>query len=168
MQHDDEFQAAFWAAKRAIALAAEAAYNRHGVRSGQQFILRCLWHRDGQTPGEVAKALDLATPTVTRAASRMAAVGLLHRAPHPSDARLVRLCLTPRGRTLESIMNEEIRRLTARALEGIPEDERKVLIAVLRTITANLGDPHRRRSASPAGEAGGEDRQGGHAGGGGT
>lgn len=140
MQHDDEFQAAFWAAKRTIALAAEAAYNRHGVRSGQQFILRCLWHRDGQTPGEVAKALELATPTVTRAASRMEAAGLLHRAPHPTDARLVRLCLTARGRALESIMVEEVRRLSARALDGIPEDERKILVAALRTITANLSD----------------------------
>ena len=160
MQHDEEFQAAFWAAKRAIALAAEAAYNRHGVRSGQQFILRCLWHRDGQTPGEVAKALELATPTVTRAASRMEAAGLLRRAPHPSDARLVRLCLTARGRALESIMTEEVRRLSARALAGVPEEDRKILIAALRTITANLGDPHRRRSASPAGEAGGKDRKG--------
>jgi DNA-binding MarR family transcriptional regulator len=164
VQHDDEFQAAFWAAKRAIALAAEAAYNRHGVRSGQQFILRCLWHRDGQTPGEVARALELATPTVTRAASRMEAAGLLRRAPHPSDARLVRLCLTTRGRALESIMTEEVRRLTARALDGIPEDERKTLTAALRTITANLDDPHRRERRLPAREAGGKDSKGGDAG----
>ena len=53
-----------------------------------------------QTPGQVAKRLDLATPTVTRAATRMEAAGLLHRAPHPSDARLVRLCLTAEGRAL--------------------------------------------------------------------
>jgi MarR family transcriptional regulator, organic hydroperoxide resistance regulator len=164
VQHDDEFQAAFWAAKRAIALAAEAAYNRHGVRSGQQFILRCLWHRDGQTPGEVARALELATPTVTRAASRMEAAGLLRRAPHPSDARLVRLCLTTRGRALESIMTEEVRRLSARALDGISEEERKTVVAALRTITANLDDPHRRERRLPAREAGGKDSKGGHAG----
>ena len=138
MQHDDEFQAAFWAAKRAIAIAAEAAYNRHGVRSGQQFILRCLWYRDGLTPGEIAKQLDLATPTVTRAASRMETAGLLHRQPHPSDARLVRLCLTAKGRALEGTMREEIRELSARALHGLGDDERKTLIAALHTITANL------------------------------
>ena len=165
MQHDDEFQAAFWAAKRAIALAAEAAYNRHGVRSGQQFILRCLWYRDGQTPGEVAKALELATPTVTRAASRMEAAGLLRRAPHPSDARLVRLCLTTRGRALESIMVEEVRRLSARALDGISEEDRKILVAALRTITANLDDPHRRQRRLPAPEPGGQDSEGDDAGG---
>jgi DNA-binding MarR family transcriptional regulator len=138
VQHDNEFQAAFWTAKRAMAMAAEAAYYRHGVRSGQQFILRCLWHKDGLTPGEVAKQLELATPTVTRAASRMEAAGLLHRAPHPDDARLVRLCLTAKGRALESTIAEEIRRLTARALDGLSDDERKNLIAALNTITANL------------------------------
>src|SRR5437763_6794776 len=119
-------------------MAAEAAYNRHGVRSGQQFILRCLWHKDGLTPGEIAKQLELATPTVTRAASRMEASGLLHRAPHPSDARLVRLCLTTKGRALESTIAEEIRRLTARALDGLDADERKALIAGIQRIRTTL------------------------------
>ena len=138
MQHDDNFQTAFWETKRALAMAAEAAYNRHGVRSGQQFILRCLWHTDGQTPGEVAKRLDLATPTVTRAATRMEAAGLLRRAPHPSDARLVRLCLTAKGRALESTIADEMRRLTARALDGLDATERKALIAALHTVRDNL------------------------------
>jgi MarR family transcriptional regulator, organic hydroperoxide resistance regulator len=138
VQHDDNFQTAFWEAKRALAMAAEAAYNRHGVRSGQQFILRCLWHTDGQTPGEVAKRLDLATPTVTRAATRMEAAGLLRRAPHPSDARLVRLCLTTKGRALESTIADEMRRLTARALDGLDAAERKALIAALHTVRDNL------------------------------
>jgi DNA-binding MarR family transcriptional regulator len=138
VQHDNEFQAAFWAAKRAIAVAAEAAYNRHGVWSGQQFILRCLWDSDGQTPGEIAKRLGLATPTVTRTASRMETAGLLRRAPHPNDARLVRLCLTAKGRALETTIAEEMRRLTARALHGLDDDEQKALIAALHTIRTNL------------------------------
>jgi MarR family transcriptional regulator, organic hydroperoxide resistance regulator len=138
VQWDDEFQSAFWEAKRAISRAAEDAYHRHGVRSGQQFILRCLWDRDGQTPGEVAKRLELATPTVTRAASRMEAAGLLHRAPHPTDARLVRLCLTAKGRALEATMAEEVRKLSARALDGLDGDTRTALVQALRTVTANL------------------------------
>jgi DNA-binding MarR family transcriptional regulator len=86
---DDEwaenFLTAFWAAKRAMATASEAAYSRHGVRAGQQFILHCLWDNDGLAPGEIARRLGLATPTVTRAATRMEAAGLLRREPHPTD-----------------------------------------------------------------------------------
>src|ERR1700761_6022199 len=58
-----DFQAAFWSAKHALALASATAFSRHGVHEGQQFILRRLWAEDGQTPGEIAKALGLATST---------------------------------------------------------------------------------------------------------
>ena len=34
-----DFQSAFWAAKRAIATASEAAFGRHGVRAGELAIL---------------------------------------------------------------------------------------------------------------------------------
>lgn len=134
----DEFQTAFWGAKRAIAVAAEAAYNRHGVRAGQQFILRCLWENDGQTPGEIARQLELATPTVTRAATRMEAAGLLRRMPHPTDARLVRLVLTERGHELESAIAEEMHRLTEKALHSLTSAERKQCVRFLHEIRVNL------------------------------
>jgi DNA-binding MarR family transcriptional regulator len=134
----DDFQTAFWDAKKAITAAAEAAYSRHGVRAGQQFILRCLWETDGQTPGELAKQLGLATPTVTRTATRMEAAGLLRRAPHPADARLVRLCLTERGKELQEIMAAESRTLTARALHGLDPAARTALVESLRAVRENL------------------------------
>src|SRR6201995_1936553 len=94
-----DFQAAFWSAKHALAIASAAAFSRHGVHEGQQFILRRLWAEDGQTPGEIAKSLGLATSTVTRAATRMEATGLLAREPHERDRRLgpVRLAARRRG-----------------------------------------------------------------------
>jgi len=108
------------------------------VHSGQQFILECLWDTDGLAPGELAKRLGLSTPTVTRAASRMEAAGLLRREPHPGDARLVRLCLTERGRELEEILGKERQELTGRALRGLPDAEREQLVRLLGTIRANL------------------------------
>lgn len=134
----EEFQGAFWAAKRAMTVAGEAAYNRHGVRAGQQFILRCLWETDGLTPGEIARRLELATPTVTRAATRMETAGLLRREPHPTDARLVRLCLTDRARELESVMAEEMRGLDERALRTLDEGEREQFLRFLREVRGNL------------------------------
>ncbi|MET8155576.1 MarR family transcriptional regulator [Sphaerisporangium sp. NPDC005289] len=133
-----DFQTAFWTAKRAMALASEAAYNRHGVRSGQQFILRCLWENDGMAPGEIARLLELSTPTVTRAATRMEAAGLLRREPHPTDARLVRLLLTDRGRELESVIDEEMARLSERALRTLDAAEREQFLRFLGEIRQNL------------------------------
>jgi MarR family transcriptional regulator, organic hydroperoxide resistance regulator len=134
----DDFQRAFWSAKRAMAEASEAAFQRHGVRSGQQWILRCLWAEDGLSPGEIARRLGLATPTVTKAATRMETTGLLTRNAHPSDARLVCLCLTDRAWRLEKVVAEEMHQLAERALATLGEDERAALVRYLGEIRDNL------------------------------
>jgi DNA-binding MarR family transcriptional regulator len=134
----DDFQQAFWAAKHALSTATATAFSRHGVHEGQQFILRCLWTEDGLTPGEIARRLGLATPTVTRAATRMEAAGLLRREPHPGDRRLVRLRLTDRGSSLEEAIAAETAKLTELALATFEPDEREMVIRALRAIRRNL------------------------------
>jgi DNA-binding MarR family transcriptional regulator len=136
--YDGDFQTAFWSAKHALAHASAGAFAQHGVHEGQQFVLRCLWREDGLSPGEIARRLGLSTPTVTRAATRMTAAGLLRREPHPSDRRLVRLRLTDRGRKLEKIIDEETRQLTERALATLGTAEREALVAALEQIRRNL------------------------------
>jgi DNA-binding MarR family transcriptional regulator len=138
-QPPGDFQAAFWSAKHAMALASAAAFSRHGVHEGQQFILRRLWADDGQTPGEIAKSLGLATSTVTRAATRMEATGLLAREPHERDRRLVRLRLTARGRALEKDIDAEMDQLTERALGSFGPAERAAVVVALEKIRSNLG-----------------------------
>lgn len=133
-----DFATAFWLAKHAVAHAYTAAFARHGVYEGQQFVLRSLWREDGLPPGEVARRLGLATPTVTRAATRMEAAGLLRREPHPTDRRLVLLRLTGRGRELEKVIDAEIHRLTERALAGLSAAERDELVRALTRIHRNL------------------------------
>ncbi len=133
-----EFEDAFRLAKHALAHASISLFARHGVYEGQQFVLRRLWREDGLTPGQIAKQLGLATPTVTRAATRMEAAGLLRREPHPSDGRLVRLVLTARGRELEHVIGPEMRALTERALAGFSDAERSELVRALRRMAGNL------------------------------
>ena len=103
-------------------------------------MLRSLWREDGLTPGQIARRLGLATPTVTRAATRMEAAGLLRREPHPGDRRLVRLRLTDRGRELEKVIGPEMRALTEHTLAGFSIEERAELIRALRRIHGNLSD----------------------------
>ena len=136
-----DFATAFWSAKHALAHASATAFARHGVHEGQQFVLRCLWQEDGLSPGEIARRLGLSTPTVTRAATRMEAAGLLRREPHPGDRRLVRLRLTDRGRDLEKVIDAEMNGVTERALAGFTAAERKQLVAMLQRVRANLQAP---------------------------
>ena len=137
-QAAEDFQTAFWGAKHALSAATAAAFSSHGVHEGQQFILRRLWAEDGLTPGEIARRLGLATPTVTRAATRMEAAGLLSREPHPADHRLVRLVLTERGRSLREVIDAETDKLTERALASFTPAGREMVIRALHDIRRNL------------------------------
>jgi DNA-binding MarR family transcriptional regulator len=134
----DRFQTAFWTAKRAMAEAADAAYRRHGVRSGQQFILMVLWDEDGLSPGELARRLGLATPTVTKATHRMEAAGLVVRKPHPTDRRLVRIHLTRRGTALRKELDQEMYALSERCLATFTDDERARFVELLDRLRTNL------------------------------
>ncbi len=133
-----DFEEAFRLAKHAVANASIGLFARFGVYEGQQFVLRRLWREDGLTPGQIARQLGLATPTVTRAANRMEAAGLLRREPHPRDGRLVQLWLTDRGRELEQVIGPEMRALTEQTLAGFSDDERADLVRSLRRMHRNL------------------------------
>jgi len=135
---DDDFQSAFWNAKRAMMEASEAAFRRHGVRAGQQHILRVLWRDDCLSPGQIARLLELTTATVSKMTSRMQATGLVERRPHPSDRRLVRVCLTERGRALEEVIGEELQRVTEHALGTLGPRQRRQLVRYLGEIRRNL------------------------------
>src|SRR5262249_30417653 len=129
----------FWATKRVLANASATAFAQHGVHEGQQYVLQCLWAEDGLTPGELARRLGLATPTVTKAAARMEAAGLLRRERHERDRRLVRLILTERGHGLEEVIGHEMDRLSERALASLDHSERSTLVRYLNSVRHNLG-----------------------------
>ena len=135
---EEDFQSAFWGAKRAMMEAHEAAFRKHGVRAGQQHILKKLWAADCQTPGELAQKLDLSVATVSKMATRMEATGLVGRHPHPSDRRLVRVCLTERGRALQDVIGEEIQGVTERALASLDAQQRQELVRCLQAVRDNI------------------------------
>jgi len=111
-------------------------HGRGGRQAGQPDLEEVIHHP--QTPGEIARRLGLATPTVTRAATGMEAAGLLRREPHPGDRRLVRLLLTERGRSLEGVIAAETDKLTERALATFGPAERESVIRALAAIRRNL------------------------------
>lgn len=91
--------ALFTQASKLLREAADEAMSRHGVRVGQHIVLTALWDQDGLAPGEIARRLGATTPTIVNTATRMEEAGLVIRRADPSDARLVRLYLTPSGRS---------------------------------------------------------------------
>ena len=133
-----ELLTVFTRAAKLMRGAADVAMSRHGVRVGQNLLLEELWRSDGLTPGEMAQRLRVTTPTVVKMATRMEATGLLSRRRDPRDARLVRLYLTERGRSLREAIERELEDLETRATATLDEQERRHLSSALAKMIGNL------------------------------
>jgi MarR family transcriptional regulator, organic hydroperoxide resistance regulator len=130
--------ALFTQAAKLLREAADEAMSRHGVRVGQHIVLSVLWEQDGLAPGEIARRLGTATPTIVNTASRMQEAGLVVRQPDPADARLVRLYLTPRGRAVREPVRRARAALERRATATLTAAEQDHLRSALAKIIAQL------------------------------
>jgi DNA-binding MarR family transcriptional regulator len=118
----------------------ETAMRRHGLHAGQDLVLALLWERDGRTPGELAAALHVTTPTVVKAANRMTAAGLLTRRRDDRDNRLVGLWLTDAGRALQGPIEAERRRIEQTVTADLSEAEREQLMSALIRVQRSASD----------------------------
>ncbi|GAA4622382.1 MarR family winged helix-turn-helix transcriptional regulator [Actinoallomurus vinaceus] len=125
---------------KVVRAAAEAAVRRHGLHLGQDHLLAVLWERDGSTPGEIAAALNVTTPTVVKMATRMATGGLLTRRRDDRDSRLVRLWLTDTGRALREPIEAERRHLEEKITADLTETERRHLMSALAKVHRSAND----------------------------
>lgn len=118
-------------ASKALRALAEADMRRLGLHFGQNHMLALLWDNDGLTPGEIAAALQVTTPTVVKMATRMSSTGLLTRRRDDRDNRLVRLWLTDAGRALRQPVEVEREALEAKVTADLTAAERDQLMAAL-------------------------------------
>jgi len=125
---------------KALRAVAEARMRGHGLHLGQDHLLALLWEQDGRTPGEIAAALNVTTPTVVKAATRMTAAGLLVRRRDDRDNRLVRLWLTDAGRALREPVEAERRQLEAQVTADLTDLEREHLMTALAKIHRSAAD----------------------------
>jgi DNA-binding MarR family transcriptional regulator len=119
---------------KALRALVEMTLRRHGLHPGQDHLLAALWAADGRTPGQIAAALHVTTPTVVKMATRMAAAGLLARRPDEHDRRLVRLWLTDAGRALRQPVEAERRRLEEQVTADLTDAERDQLLRALAKV----------------------------------
>lgn len=131
---EDVFLSRIALVSRRLKSEAQRRLAQHGVHSGQQFVLGCLWERDGLTPGEIATAINVEAPTVTRAVRRMVSSGLLRVAGDQRDGRRVRVWLTPKGDELRHVVPAITRGLEEDALALLSPEERATLDSLLERI----------------------------------
>ena len=136
---DDLSAQTFRAFHRALRLHHRAlmrAFARRGIHHGQAMCLRLLSSEPDVTQRDLARALHVSSPTVTRMVGSMEKAGLVRRRPDAEDARLVRVELTEAGRAQERAMRAAAGEYVARTFGVLSEKERVELSRLL----GKLGD----------------------------
>jgi DNA-binding MarR family transcriptional regulator len=126
-------------AARATRVRTGSQLTRIGLHAGQDAVLKALVEADGLTMSDLAAALSVQPPTVTKMVSRLAAQGYIERRASAGDGRQAQVFLTDLGKETVSELDKILRRVERQALAGIDEKERKRLRKFLRQIEKNLG-----------------------------
>ena len=117
---------------------ADVLLGQLGLHAGQEMTLFRLWQEEGLTHTQLAESLCVEPPTLSRMLQRMEAAGLLTRQPDAEDARISRVYLTDRGRSLEKPVLEAWNRLEDETVQGLTETEQLLLRRLLMQLRANL------------------------------
>lgn len=109
-----------------------------GLYAGQEGVMEALAARDGQTLGEIASALGVKPPTITRTITRLQEQGFVERRNSDTDARQTHVWLTPAGRAVLVSLQKAVQDAEKQALHGVKKKERKQLAKILSKIQTNL------------------------------
>jgi DNA-binding MarR family transcriptional regulator len=115
----------------------------HGMEFWEFDVLATLRRSGGETgltAGALNRAAMVTSGAITNRIDRLAAKGLVERAPDPEDRRSVRVQLTPAGRTLIDDLLPLHMANEQRMLTALDADARGQLAGLLRNLSEALGD----------------------------
>ncbi len=115
-----------------------AVLSELGISGPQYGVLRIL-SRSGPAPmGRISEELLVTTGNVTGLVSRLVQEGLVARKHGIRDRRVVRIRLTPAGRSLVQKAARRHHQLLTRIFSGFTTDEKETLLDLLSRLEAEL------------------------------
>ena len=136
-------------AAHAYRVRAGSQLSRINLHSGQETLLKALATADGMSMSDLAAALGVQPPTVTKMISRLAAQDYVERRASPGDGRQAQVFLTEHGRDVISAIDKLWKRIEKTALADIDDKDRKRLRKLLRQVERNLGVTRNGHPAEP-------------------
>lgn len=115
-----------------------------GLHPGQDAVLLLLARRDVQTMGELAAALTIQPPTVTKMIARLEAARLVERHPVAGDQRKAAISITALGRGKVAQIGAIWTAIQETALAGLDEESQSLLHRLLGLMESNLRLPRAR------------------------
>ena len=89
---------------------------------------------------EVAHLSSVDRTTLTRTIDQLVADGLVHRAPSPTDRRVIRLSLSEAGEQMVVQAREASHDYNNRMLAEVPDDRRIAALRLLQQVVGNMID----------------------------
>ncbi|CAG7606768.1 MarR family winged helix-turn-helix transcriptional regulator [Actinacidiphila bryophytorum] len=110
-------------------------------------MLVVLESRGAMNISRLGEHLDVIPSTAMRMVDRLAAAGMLDRAPNPGNRREILITLTSTGRSTVRQATERRRTEIARIVAAMPRSQRAGLVKALQTFTDAGGEPLAHRNA---------------------
>lgn len=109
-----------------------------GTHPGQAMCMRVLAANDGATQRDLADALHLSRPTVSKMLQAMEKAGVVRRRADAADQRLTRVELTSAGRALEKDLRAAAAEHVNETIGKLPEADRRELERLLDELAASI------------------------------
>ncbi|EJC65724.1 MULTISPECIES: MarR family winged helix-turn-helix transcriptional regulator [Alcaligenes] len=103
-------------------------------------VLQYLWDKDGCSIGEIAKAIVVHQPVLSRVLDQMQDRGLVQRRTDETDSRYMRVFLSDTGRERYAQVWPPAKAMIDNALSVLTVDERQDLGRMLRSMATHLAN----------------------------
>ncbi|MDK7585692.1 MarR family transcriptional regulator [Alcaligenes faecalis subsp. phenolicus] len=101
-------------------------------------VLQYLWDKDGRSIGEIAKAIVVHQPVLSRVIDQMEERELVQRRTDENDSRYMRVYLSETGRERYAQVWPAAKKMIDDALSVLTPNEREDLGRMLRNVAAHL------------------------------
>jgi MarR family transcriptional regulator, transcriptional regulator for hemolysin len=127
-------------ASKAVSQAFSAALASEGGSIPAWLILNSLVDTDWRSQRDLARALGIEGPTLTRHLDGLERGGFVRRVPDPTDRRIQRLELTDDGRAAQQRMLRAVIQFNQQLLSGLSGEELAQLRDLLDRLVVNVGE----------------------------
>jgi DNA-binding MarR family transcriptional regulator len=123
---------------RACELCDRACLTQNGVTTSQGYTLLAFPDDGCLTMNELSDTMNLSNSTMTRMVDQLVQKGLVRRKADESDRRIVLVELTDQGQATRDTLEKALQGLFAQILDGIPADERPLILRALEQVTQSV------------------------------
>ncbi len=132
--HDSRIGFLVFRTARGMKKALDSRLTEYHITSSQYTVLSALGNDDCLSLSEISKRVYLDKPAITALADHLEQEELVERRRSPEDRRIVRLCLTEKGRKLQLRFEEIARNIDDELIREITPEELVVFRTILNRI----------------------------------